>query len=147
VPGYGVDLFEDDYLFLLPAADLRMDPALRPRPVSSLTSVTLHNSTTRLNDGIFRVHRLSAVTPTRLHKSDFVFRFYVYDGTFDNPQGDFLSARGTVFGALCAYGFFGFVRTTSVFSVSVSDFMVWDGGLHTRGAIARLEAGFFYLVF
>jgi hypothetical protein len=24
-PGYGVDLFEDDYLFLLPAADLKMD--------------------------------------------------------------------------------------------------------------------------
>jgi hypothetical protein len=35
-PGYEVDLFEDDYLFLLPAADLRMDPALRPRPVSSV---------------------------------------------------------------------------------------------------------------
>jgi hypothetical protein len=27
-PGYGVDLFEDDDLFLLPAADLRMDSAL-----------------------------------------------------------------------------------------------------------------------
>jgi hypothetical protein len=40
-PGYRVDLFEDNYLFLLPAADFRMDPALRPRPVSSLTSVTL----------------------------------------------------------------------------------------------------------
>jgi hypothetical protein len=26
-PGYGVDLFEDDHLLLLPAADLRMDPA------------------------------------------------------------------------------------------------------------------------
>jgi hypothetical protein len=35
-PYYGADLFEDDYLFLLPAADLRMDPALRPRPVSSV---------------------------------------------------------------------------------------------------------------
>jgi hypothetical protein len=45
-PGYGIDLFEDDYLFLLLVADLRMDPALRPRPVSSLTLVTLHNSTT-----------------------------------------------------------------------------------------------------
>jgi hypothetical protein len=48
-PGYGVDLFEDDYRLLFPAADLRLDPALRPRPVSSLTSVTLQ-STTRLND-------------------------------------------------------------------------------------------------
>jgi hypothetical protein len=34
--GYGVDLVEDDYLFRLPGADLRMDPALRPRPVSSV---------------------------------------------------------------------------------------------------------------
>jgi hypothetical protein len=53
-PGYGVGLVEDDYLFLLPAADLRMDPALRPRPVSSLASVMLYNSITRLNDGIFK---------------------------------------------------------------------------------------------
>jgi hypothetical protein len=45
-PGYGVGLFEDDYLFLLPVVDLRMDPALRPHLVSSLTSVTLHNSST-----------------------------------------------------------------------------------------------------
>jgi hypothetical protein len=30
--------------------------------------------TTLLNDGIFRVHQIY-----------FVFRFYVYDGTFDNP--------------------------------------------------------------
>jgi hypothetical protein len=43
-PGYRVDLFEDDYLFPLPAADLRMDPALRPLPASSLTSVTLYNT-------------------------------------------------------------------------------------------------------
>jgi hypothetical protein len=108
-PGYGVDLVEDDYLFLLPAADLRMDSALRARPVSSLTSVTLYNSTTRLNDGIFRVHRFSVVTPARLHRSDFIFRFYVYGGTFDNPLGYLLSARGIVFGALCAYGSFGYV--------------------------------------
>jgi hypothetical protein len=94
-PDYGVDLFEEDYLFLLPVADLRMDPGLRPRPVSSLTSVTLHNSTT---------HR------------EF-----------------FLSARGTVLGALCAHRFFGFVGTTGVLSASVSDFMVWDGGLPFSG--------------
>jgi hypothetical protein len=37
---------------------------------------------------------------TRSHKSDFVFRFYVYGGKFDNPPGYLLSARGTVFGAL-----------------------------------------------
>jgi hypothetical protein len=89
--------------------------------------------TTRLNDGIFRVHRFSAVTPARLHKSDFVFRFYVYAGTFDNPPRYFLSARGTVFGALCAYGFFGFVAATGVLSASVSDFVVWDGGLPFSG--------------
>jgi hypothetical protein len=62
--------------------------------------------TTRLNDGIFRVCRFSVVTPARLHKSDFVFRFYVYGGTFDNPPGYLLYARGTVFGALYADGFF-----------------------------------------
>jgi hypothetical protein len=132
-PGYGVGLVEDEYLFLLPAADLRMDPALRPRPVSSLTSVTLYNSTTRLNDGIFKVHRFSGVTPARLHRSDFIFRFYVYGGTFDNPPGYLLSARGTVFGALCADGSFGFVGTTGVLSASVLGFMVWDGGLPFSG--------------
>jgi hypothetical protein len=126
-PGYGVDLVEDEYLFLLPAADLRMDPALRPRPVSSLTSVTLYNSTTRLNDGIFKVHRFSVVAPAQL------FRFYVYGGTFDNPPGYLLSARGTVFRALCAYGPFGYVGTTGVLSASVSDFVVWDGGLPFSG--------------
>jgi hypothetical protein len=62
--------------------------------------------TTRLNDGIFKLHRFSVVTPARLHKSDFVFPSYVYRGTFDNPPGYLLSVRGTVFGALCADGFF-----------------------------------------
>jgi hypothetical protein len=33
--------------------------------------------TTRLNDGIFKVHWFSVVTSARLHKPDFVFRFYV----------------------------------------------------------------------
>jgi hypothetical protein len=41
-----------------------------------------------------------------------------------------LSARGTVFGALCADGFFGFVETSGVLSASVSDFMVWDEDYH-----------------
>jgi hypothetical protein len=129
-PGYGVGLVEDDYLFLLPAADLRMDPALRPRPalrLRSLASVTLYNSTTRLNDGIFKVHRFSVVTPARLHKSDSIFRFYVYGGTFDNPPGYLLSARGTVFGALCADGSFGFVGTTGVLSDISRKFKV-NGG-------------------
>jgi hypothetical protein len=137
-----------------------MNLALRPRPVSSvasLTSATLYNSTTRLNYGIFRVHQFSVVIPAELHKSDFIFRFYVYGSTFDNPPGYLLSAHGTVFGALCADRFFGYVGTTGVVSGSVSDFVVWDGGLpfsgiswdwlHTRGAIARPETGFFYLVF
>jgi hypothetical protein len=39
-----VGLVEDDYLFLLPAADLRMDPALRPRPVSSVAFAYLGNA-------------------------------------------------------------------------------------------------------
>jgi hypothetical protein len=97
----------------------------------SLTSVTL--SATRLNDGIFTVHWFSVVTPARLHWSDFIFRFYVYDGTFDNPPGYLLSARGTVFGAVCADGSFGYVGTAGVLSASVLDFMVWDGGLPFSG--------------
>jgi hypothetical protein len=44
-----------------------------------------------------------------------------------------LSARGTGFGALCAYGFFGFVGTTGVLSASVLGFVVWDGGLLFSG--------------
>jgi hypothetical protein len=96
-PGYGDDVYEDDYLLLFIAADLRMDPALRPRPVSSVVFAYLgnaYNSTTRLNDGIFTVHRFSVATSARLHKSECVFRFYVYGGIFDNPPG-LLSARGT----------------------------------------------------
>jgi hypothetical protein len=69
------------------------------------------------------------VRPARLHRSDFIFRFYVYSSTFNHSLGYLLSARETVFGALCAEGFFGYVGTTGVLSASVSDFMVWDGGL------------------
>jgi hypothetical protein len=52
--GHGVDLFEEDYL-LLPAADLRMDPALRPRPVSSVAFAYL-GDTPQLNYSIERRH-------------------------------------------------------------------------------------------
>jgi hypothetical protein len=62
-----------------------------------------------------------------------VFRFYVYGGIFDNPPGYVLSTRGTVFGALCADEFFGFVGTTSVLSASALDFVIWDGGLLFSG--------------
>jgi hypothetical protein len=68
-PGYGVDLYEDEHLLLL-AADLRMDPALRPRPVSSVAFACLgnaYNSITRLNDGIFTVHRFSVATSAKYH--------------------------------------------------------------------------------
>jgi hypothetical protein len=61
--------------------------------------------TIRLNDSIFTVHRFSAVTSARLHQSECVFRFFVYDGIFDNPPG-FLSARGA--GCLCFLFFFVF---------------------------------------
>jgi hypothetical protein len=53
VPGYGVYLFEDDYLFLLPAADLRMDPALRPLPVSSIAFAYLGDTLQRQPTGSF----------------------------------------------------------------------------------------------
>jgi hypothetical protein len=45
--------------------------------------------TTRLNDGIFTVRRFSIATSAHLHKSECVFRFYVYGGIFDNPPGYF----------------------------------------------------------
>jgi hypothetical protein len=43
-PGYGVDLFDDDYLLLLFAEDLRMDPASRPHLVSSVAFAYLGNA-------------------------------------------------------------------------------------------------------
>jgi hypothetical protein len=75
-PGYGDDVYEADYLLPFLAADLRMDPALRPRPVSSVAFAYLgntHNSTTLLNDSIFTVHRFSAATSARLQQSESVF--------------------------------------------------------------------------
>jgi hypothetical protein len=110
-PGYGDDVYEADYLLLFHAADLSMDPVLRPRPVSSVAFAYLgnaYNSTTRLNDGIFTVHRFSIVTSARLHQSECVFRLYVYRGIFDNPPG-LLSARGT--DCFCYFVFFlAFIR-------------------------------------
>jgi hypothetical protein len=89
-PGHGVDLFEDDYLFLPPAADSRMDPELRPRPASPVafaSSVTFYNSTTRLNDGIFTVHRFSVATSARLRKS--VFFDSTYTAEYLTTHRDF----------------------------------------------------------
>jgi hypothetical protein len=45
--------------------------------------------TTRLNDGIFTVHRFFVATSAQPRKSECVFRFYVYSGIFDNPLGGF----------------------------------------------------------
>jgi hypothetical protein len=118
-PGYGVDLFEDDFQFL-PAADLRMDPALRPVQslrLHSLTSVILHNSTSRLNDGIFTVYQFSVATSARFHKSECVFQFYVYGGIF-------LSARGTSLGTLSAYGFWIGIGTTGLLPASVFGLLI-----------------------
>jgi hypothetical protein len=92
------------YFFLV--ADLRMDAALRPRPVSLVMFAYLGNtykSTTRLIDGIFTVHRFSVATSARLHQSECVFRLYVYGGIFDNPPR-LLSARGT--DCFCCFVFF-----------------------------------------
>jgi hypothetical protein len=64
-PGYGDDLYENDYPLLFLVPDLRMDSALKPRPVSSVAFAYLSkadNSTTLLNEGIFTVHRLSVAT-------------------------------------------------------------------------------------
>jgi hypothetical protein len=53
--------------------------------------------TTRLNDGIFTVHRFSVATSTRLRKSECVFRFFVYGGIFDNPPGFFTCTWNRLF--------------------------------------------------
>jgi hypothetical protein len=53
----------------------------------------------------FRVHWFSVLTHARLHKSDFGFRFYVYSGTFNNPPGYVLPARGTVWGFVHSWVF------------------------------------------
>jgi hypothetical protein len=76
-----------------------MDPALRPRPVSLVAFAYLgntYNLTSRLNDGMFTVHRFSVATSAGLHQSECVFGFYVYGGKFDNLPG-LLSAGGTIF--------------------------------------------------
>jgi hypothetical protein len=52
--GYKVDIFEDDYLLL--AADLRIDPALRACPASSVASAYLDNAV-QLNHSIERCIR------------------------------------------------------------------------------------------
>jgi hypothetical protein len=62
--------------------------------------------TTRFNNGIFRVYWFSVVTLTRLHRSDFIFQFYIYGGIFDEQPEYLLFARGIVFGASCAGGSF-----------------------------------------
>jgi hypothetical protein len=137
-PDYEVDLFEDDYLFLLPVADLRMDPALRSRPVSSVAFAYLGNAL-HLNHSIERRHiyspsvfRCDARLITQI---GFVFRFYVYSGTFGNSPGYFFFClRVEQFLALYALmGFFGFVGTIGVLSAPISDFVVWDGGLSFSG--------------
>jgi hypothetical protein len=90
VPGYGIDLFEDDYLFL-PAADLRMDPALRPRPISSLTSVTLHNSRHIYSPSAFHCDIRSTAQIGMCFDSTYTAEYLTTHRDF------FLSARGTVF--------------------------------------------------
>jgi hypothetical protein len=89
-PGYGVVLYEDDYLLLPHAADLRMDPALRPRPVSSVVFVYLGNAYNS-NHSIERRHIYSPSVfrcdIRSTHQSEYVYRFYVYGGIFDNPPG------------------------------------------------------------
>jgi hypothetical protein len=118
-------IYSKTIIYFSSASDSRMGTEWRPRLVSLVAFAYLHNLTTRLNDGIFIVHRFSIATPARLRKSDFVFRFYVYGGTFDNQRGYFfLSTHGTVFSALCAYEYLDCDRTIGVLSDSVSDFIV-----------------------
>jgi hypothetical protein len=101
---------------------------IRAPPHSTLTY------TIRLNDDIFRAHLFSVVTPARVHKSDGVFRFYVYGGTFDNPPGRFyLNIYRTSLGTLNAYGFLIGIGTTTLLSASVFGLLVVrDGGILFR---------------
>jgi hypothetical protein len=75
------------------------------RPALRETKGNAYNLTTRLNDGIFTVHRFSVATSARLHQSECVFRIYVYGEMFDNPPR--LSARGT--DCFCFFVFFFFL--------------------------------------
>jgi hypothetical protein len=91
------DVYEGDYLLLFITADLRLDTALWPRLVSSVAFAYLgktYNSTTRLNDSIFTVHRFSVATSALLHKSGCDFWFDIYGVIFDNTSG-LLSAHRT----------------------------------------------------
>jgi hypothetical protein len=87
---YGIDLFKDNYLFLLPAADLRMDPALRPRPGSSVAFAYLVNalqpnhSTERRHIYSPSVFRCDIRSTAQI---GMCFRFYLYGRIFDNLSG------------------------------------------------------------
>jgi hypothetical protein len=87
-----------------------MDPALGPRPVSSVAFAYLGNAL-QLDHSIerryiFTVHRFSVATSARLRKSECLFRFYVYGGIFDNPPGFFfyLHVEQSVFVFVCGLG-------------------------------------------
>jgi hypothetical protein len=69
------------------------------------------------------------VTLARLHKSECAFRFYVYDGAFDNPPGYFYQ-YANIFGRSSAYGFWISIGTTRLLSASVFGLLiVKDGGI------------------
>jgi hypothetical protein len=87
-----------------------MDPALRRHPVPSVAFAYLgntYNATSRFNDGIFTVHQVSVATSARLHKSECVFRFYVYGGIFDNPPGLLSSHETDCFFLFVYFSFLG----------------------------------------
>jgi hypothetical protein len=68
-PGYGVDLFNDDYLCHFLAPDLSMGPALLHCPIFSVAFAYFGN--------IFAVHWVSVATSARLPKSQCVLRFFL----------------------------------------------------------------------
>jgi hypothetical protein len=78
-PGHGVDLYEDGYLLLL-AEDLRMDPSLRPRPVSSVAFATSVTLTTQPLDST-TAYLQSIGFPLR-HPLDYTNRNVVFDSTY-----------------------------------------------------------------
>jgi hypothetical protein len=84
--------------------------------------------TTRLNDGIFTVHRFSVATSARLRKSECVFRFYVYGGIFDNPPGFFCLYVGHLWALKVPMDIWIGIGVAGLLSVSVFTLLIVRGG-------------------
>jgi hypothetical protein len=119
VPGYGVDLFEDNYLFLLSVTDLRMEPALRPRPVSSVAFAYLGN-TPQIDHSIERRHIYSpSVFRCDIHSIAQIAMCFLILRIFDNPPGYFCLHVEHLWVLKVPMGFWIVIGITGLLSASV----------------------------